>query len=807
MQTKWILATVFAAATAVSAEANRPKIYYPRNVKRQYDNSNNVTDIVPAPESTSSKRQLPGGLLGDLLGGGSSTDTEPSKSRNDDGIIIGPTGIVIPGVIGGDETETSASTTAPETDAQTQTQNTRTTTKPKPTTTTTKGGGLLDPLPTLISEIVEPKPTTTQKPKPTTAPIEGGNGNSTTEDTKPTTKHTSTTKGGGLLDPLPSLITSILEPEPEPTVKPTTKPPQQTTEKPEQPAPSSTSGGGLLDPLPGIITSILPEPSDNSSNPDPQPAPSSSSGGGLLDPLPGIITSILPEPSDNSSSPDPQQPAPTSTSGGGLLDPLPTLITDLLPGPTSSPNNTDPRPTTTSNIISDILPTLFPEPTTSGMISEPIPSVSISIPVPPNPTEIPGNNTSVPEPTASPQPTDLPGNGTNVPTTPVPTMSPTDLPTENSTLPDATPTVTSDVESSINTPPPTTQQPTPTSVISEVPPTTEVETETEKPGVTSIRPTATYTNTQDWMPTTIVADPTTFTYVPPTSQPTGTSSEALPTEIPKVILPDDPNKPAPEGTVPIQIGFLFPLNYEFVAKNTVAAAQIFKYLPQALSTAGGFSQDQVVVTKLVPYDTRGKWGYVTTLAKLYYPEALLDTLQMDLWAPNSKIYNSGNAIAEDLTAVINPKIDIFGNIEEEGPNKGGKDDDDSSGGGGDAFDSGSSGSSSSQKATTAGIAVGAIGLSAMYGAAMFIVARRYKRKRQAHRRASSISGSDASSDMQYAPNGSPALMGGALLSQDYSNYGAATRESQGSGRTGGNGSARTANISAPVATENSLGWN
>ena len=742
MQTKWILATVFAAATAVSAEANRPKIYYPRNVKRQIDN-NNVTDIAPTPESTTSKRQFLPGLIDDLFGDSTTTEKGTTTTKNS-GILLGPTGIVIPGVIGGDdETDTGPSatnTTNTATETQTGPQQTRTQTNADPKPTSTSKEGLLDPLPTLISEIVEP----TSKP----ATTEGGNGNSTnTEDVKPTAKPTTST-GGGLLDP-------ILNPEPEPT----TNAPQE---------PTSTTGGGLLDP-------------------------------------------ILPEPSDNSTKPDPETGS-TTTSGGGLLDPLPTLITDIL-SPTSTANNTDPGATTTSNIISDILPTLLPpESTTSGMISEPIPSLSISIPVPsestvsPNPTDLPGNNTSLPVPTSSEPtslPTDPPGNVTEVPTTPLPTLSPTDLPSENSTVPEPTPSVTN---TNIHTPAPTTQQPTPTTVISQPPPPT-TEVESEKPGVTSIRPTATYTNSQDWMPTTIVADPTSFTYVPPTSQPTGTSSQALPTEIPKVILPDNPNKPAPEGTVAIQIGFLFPLNYEFVAKNTVAAAQIFKYLPQALSTAGGFSEDQVVVTKLVPYDTRGKWGYVTTLAKLYYPEALLDTLQMDLWAPNSKIYNSGNIIAEDLTAVINPKIDIFGNIEEEGPNKGGDEDGDG-GSGGDAFDSGDSGnSSSSQKATTAGIAVGAVGLSAMYGAAMFIVARRYKRKRQAHRRASSITGSDASSDMQYAPNGSPALMGGALLSQDYSNYGAAARESQGSGRTGGNGSARTANISAPVATENSLGWN
>jgi hypothetical protein len=97
----------------------------------------------------------------------------------------------------------------------------------------------------------------------------------------------------------------------------------------------------------------------------------------------------------------------------------------------------------------------------------------------------------------------------------------------------------------------------------------------------------------------------------------------------------------------------------------------------------------------------------------------------------------------------------------------------------------------------------------MYGAAMFIVARRYKRKRQ-HRRASSM-GSSQASEMRYTDAGSPAMMGGALMSREFSSYGGAAapggRNSHGSGRSGMGGSVRTAAISAPVAAENSLGWN
>lgn len=239
----------------------------------------------------------------------------------------------------------------------------------------------------------------------------------------------------------------------------------------------------------------------------------------------------------------------------------------------------------------------------------------------------------------------------------------------------------------------------------------------------------------------------------------------------------------------------------------MAAAQIFNYLKPALSDAAGVSTDKIQITQLVPYDTRSNWGYITTIAKVNYPSTLVDTLQMDLWSPNSAIYNNADPIVRNLTALINPAIDIHGNVNDSGA--GGSGANDNSGGNNnnnDAFgNNGNGDQSGKQKATTAGIAVAALGLSVMYGAAMFVVARRYKRKRQGHRRSSSVANSQASSEMRYTGAGSPALMGGALLSHDGSTYGGVNsgRDSRGSAGH----SARTANISAPVATENSLGWN
>jgi hypothetical protein len=257
------------------------------------------------------------------------------------------------------------------------------------------------------------------------------------------------------------------------------------------------------------------------------------------------------------------------------------------------------------------------------------------------------------------------------------------------------------------------------------------------------------------------------------------------------------------------------MNYPFVVGNAKAAAQIFQLLPQALSYAGGFPVEKVQMRKLIPLNTQQSLGYVTTLAIITYPSNMVEALRMDVKIPSSPLYNSPEQLVYNLTQQINSAIDIIlGSYPEDGAAPGTGDGESSvtstSVPNADPFDNGddaSDSTSSSQKGATAGIALGVVGVAAAYGAAMFVIARRYKRKKQAHRRASSLSDSSGMRTV-----GSPALMGGALLSRDFSSYGgvAGGRDSQGSGtgsgRSGGN-SARTAVISAPMAAENSLGWN
>lgn len=236
----------------------------------------------------------------------------------------------------------------------------------------------------------------------------------------------------------------------------------------------------------------------------------------------------------------------------------------------------------------------------------------------------------------------------------------------------------------------------------------------------------------------------------------------------------------------------------------------------AVAGTGDFDPAKVQMFNLGPLlTTESSLGYIATVAKLTYPTNLIDQLRLQIKAPNSPLYNHREPIVKNLTEQINPAIDIltFALDGSSAPGSGSGSSAGSSGGvaGSDPLSGNGPGETKStpgQQGTTAGIALGVIGVAGAYGAAMFIVARRYKRKKQAHRRTSSMTDP---SEMRSAA-GSPHLMGGALLSRDFSSYGgvAGGRNShgtQGSGRSGANNSARTAYISGPMAAENSLGWN
>ena len=353
----------------------------------------------------------------------------------------------------------------------------------------------------------------------------------------------------------------------------------------------------------------------------------------------------------------------------------------------------------------------------------------------------------------------------------------------------------------------------------------------------------TSTDPGPFIPTTALTRPPISSSITTGDSLAPTGPHNLPTSLPKALIPpqatQSPEVNTNEHTL-IQICLKEAYSYDYITHEVRAASQIFDLTPKALAggSGGEIKPDELVMHSIVPLDTKNQLGYVTSCALVYYPSDLVGTLRLDYRIANSPLYQSSDPLLYNFTSTFNNAIDIIlgstlgetgdGQINlNPGANAGNPGE-----AGGDPFSTFEDGDdkSASEKGTTAAVAVGAVGLAAAYGAVMFIVARRYKRKRRSHRHASSVS---SPSDMRESV-GSPVMRGGgAPLSQDFTAYGAggprpgtmytATgtgtgtgtgtvtmphgRDSHGSGRSGMNNSGRTAFISAPVAAENSLGWN
>ena len=287
------------------------------------------------------------------------------------------------------------------------------------------------------------------------------------------------------------------------------------------------------------------------------------------------------------------------------------------------------------------------------------------------------------------------------------------------------------------------------------------------------------------------------------TEPTG-----IPTTLPKVV--GNPNervdKSAPPGMTEVQLGFLYPLNFRFVVANAMSSAQIFAYLPEGLADGLNVTRDQVTIKNLAPLDTTAQLGFITTMARAYIPESSFRKLQASIHLPNTPMYANDDQRVETLMNYINPAIPLqpggsLGGPADSGPGSPG--DEDNKGKNEDPFNGQQATSSGKVNGTTAGFVVAGVGGAVAYGAAMFLIARRYKKRRQSHRRSQSLT--NPSEMMQ---SGSPSYMGGAgafMSGGRMSPGGTNDRNSRGSGRTGN--SARTAQISAPMMAENSLGWN
>ena len=220
---------------------------------------------------------------------------------------------------------------------------------------------------------------------------------------------------------------------------------------------------------------------------------------------------------------------------------------------------------------------------------------------------------------------------------------------------------------------------------------------------------------------------------------------------------------------------------------------------------------------LQPYDTTADLGYITTLAMAYIPSDMVDTLSLDLHTPPSKLYNNPNGSTNTIMSMINPSFPImagsaFGSAS--GTKTGTSPAVSSSAvEDGAPFGSGT-GNVSQVKGTSVGIGVGVVVGAAAYGAAMFFVARRYRKRRSSHQRSPSVRDSPSMhSHGDMIGGASAALMSGgrdAVRSTSPHAHGfgyGGTSHDGGHRHSGGSGSTRGREISSPVMAENSLGWN
>jgi hypothetical protein len=306
-----------------------------------------------------------------------------------------------------------------------------------------------------------------------------------------------------------------------------------------------------------------------------------------------------------------------------------------------------------------------------------------------------------------------------------------------------------------------------------------------------------------WLPQTIIAQSS-------ATLSTGQNQAPVPTGInpnlPKIITNPNSSATPPEGMSPVQLGFVFQLNYPFVVSNPLSSAQIFLYLPQGVAGGLQLDPDHFILHCLYPLDTTARMGFVTTAAMAYIPSNMIDTLRLNLGTPSSPLYNNADVTVNTLTSYLNPAIPLIpGQGAGDGSSTGtgtGSAPTNTAGGNNGVFNTDSQNTSPGVKGTTAGIAMGCVGAASAYGAAMFLLARRYKKRKQAHRRTSSVA---SHSEMRQST--SPGVMSSDIfMSGGRMSPGGTTidRNSRGSG--GGN-SGRTQQISAPMMAENSLGWN
>ena len=307
------------------------------------------------------------------------------------------------------------------------------------------------------------------------------------------------------------------------------------------------------------------------------------------------------------------------------------------------------------------------------------------------------------------------------------------------------------------------------------------------------------------IPTSIIYEPSTQPSIQPTSIGPTTG---LPSNIPLILYPTSGPVVQPSHTDLIQIGFNYSLNYPFVYNNTDSQAQIFHYIPLGICYGLEIDVKQITMQSLRAWDTSQDLHYITTLALAWIPQGLVDDLSLLVSTSSSRFYNNTDSSTRTIISMVNNAIPITGSNTTDGSNDNSVGDNPTSTGtvkSNGAPIGGDIGKSSPVRASSVGIGVGVACGAAVYGAAMFFVARRYKKRRQSHVRSPSMFSSPVMSHTGPDAGAGAALMSGAMGERSASPY------NDNDGRAGSRGSGRSGSsrhqISAPVMAENSLGWN
>jgi hypothetical protein len=526
----------------------------------------------------------------------------------------------------------------------------------------------------------------------------------------------------------------------------------------------------------------------------------------LLSGVPDVPTSVIPSMLSSFASefPSATVPAPLPPASSIAASIISDISSGLIPSgilpssgvvPTGIPSGSGAVPTPSETpSLTPLLPSETPTTTPSAASSGLTPSIPSGTPSGILPSGASGSGVSS-GPTVTPTPV-LPS---SVPASESPSAAPssTDIvpPTSGNATISATPTLASPSNSALTSDSATVpaQSSAPSSAQS-----TPVVTMTPTP-VQSQRPTGTDSATSMVVGTSIVRETTSYA-------PASSTASGIPSSLPKMIAP-------PGGVVSStnpdsfmgQVCFKWPLNYPFISAND-GGNQIFHYLPKAIAHSLNISETEVVNIGLKPLDTTAYQGFITTLALFTIPKDLQGTLAAQLRNPADSFWHHEESTVNDLTALINTACPLpAGKVPgENSPSNQPSNSGTTSNGGPDDGGAlgGDTNSSKPINASAAGIATGAIVGAIAYGAAMFFVARRYRNKRIAHQRSSSVPSTGSRMTYGSIPGGAAAWMHGARNGR----ITPGSRGSQGSSSTQGR-SVRTQQISAPVMAENSLGWN